>query len=145
MANKRRLEAEPETIAAAIMESSTRKEAAERLGVPVRTLYDYMKSFEVQAVVSSLRADQLRERMQTLEDAQRQAIETITGILKSDEATNGDKLKAAALILNAGAAARSEYKLTEESAVGKLRSAAKLECERNNEIIIDFSKSDFQF
>lgn len=130
MANRCRLEAEPERIAAAIMESSTRAEAAKRLGVSDRTLYEYCKRFDVAAILHALRADQLRGRIQMLEEAQTQAVQTITDMLRSDDASNSDKLKAAALILQAGAAARSEYIKMDSDAVGRLRYANKLEAER---------------
>lgn len=138
MGNKRKLESDPETIAAALMESSTRKEAAQKLGVSDRTLYEWSKSFQVQAVLSALRADQLRGRMQILEDAQMQAIETITAMLKDDKASNADKIRAAQLILSAGSAARSEYFNTDTQAIGRLRNAQKLDDERSRANPLEF-------
>lgn len=145
MANKKKLEAEPETIAAAIMESATRKEAAQRLGVSDRSLYEYMKDFRVQAIVTALRADQLRQRMEALDESTKIAVQTLTDMLTSEEATNGDKLKAAQIILSAGAAARSSYTVTEAQAVNRLQNAQRLENERHGLYTFDlpsFADSD---
>ena len=68
-----------EQIALAICESCTRIEAANKLKISRRQLYDRLQSFEVQALIRTIRSDQLRKRLALLESAQESAIQTITG------------------------------------------------------------------
>lgn len=133
MANK---ELSSEEIAVAIIESKTKKEAAEKLKITVRTLYDKLQSFEVQSVISVLRAEQLKARLNALEDSQEKAIKTICAIMESPESSAGDRLKAAAIILETGRAARAEIAAAEANAIGRLRNASREEQNRIGELWI---------
>lgn len=116
-----------EQIAAALLESKTRKEAAERLNITPRALYARMQSHELQAVLDVLRADRLRNKLEALDEAQAQAVQCLLAIMNNEQASAGDRLKAAQFILSAGTAARQELNAAEARAVGNLREAAKAE------------------
>ena len=124
-----------EQIALAICESCTRIEAANKLKISRRQLYDRLQSFEVQALIRTIRSDQLQKRLAMLESAQESAIQTITGIMQSDESTNTEKLKAAALILESGRLARAETAAADADAIGKLRNAQAAENDRLHRFI----------
>lgn len=113
-----------EEIAAALLECSTKSEAAERLGIDRKTLYNRMQSHEVQAILSAMRADRLRSRLAALDAMHQKAIDTICGVLDSDTASNTDRLKAASMALNAERAARAELNAAECLTVERLRCAA---------------------
>lgn len=120
-----------EEIALALLESRTRREAAEKLDMPQRTLYERMQSFHVQSILAVMRADQLRNRLAALDAAQQKAIEVITAIMDDEKANTSDRLKAALTVLDAGRAARQELDAAESNAVGRLRNAR--ECERRRD------------
>lgn len=134
MANKRRLLTDEE-IALAICESRTRTEAAERLHMGTRQLYERLQSYEVQALIRAIRADQLQKRLAMLESAQESAIQTITAIMQDPESTNFEKLKAAGMILESGRLARAETAAADADAIGKLRNAEAAEADRLHKFI----------
>lgn len=126
-----------ESIAAALLECRTRAEAAEKLGISPRTLYDRMQSYSLQSILSVLRADQLKTRLKALETAEQTAIDTVISIMTDESANTGDRLKACGMILEAGRAARQEIGDADSLAVTRLRNAEKLDNERKG--ILDFS------
>lgn len=117
--NKRQIE--DEEIAAALIQSRTKAEAAEKLNISARQLYARLKSYTLQALIQSLRADALRSQMQTLAEAQTEAAAVVIEIMRSEEATTHDRLKAAALILDAGRAARKELAELDAAAADRLQ------------------------
>ena len=143
MANKKQVsDAE---IVAAMVTSRTRAEAAEKLKLDPRTLYERLKSYDVQASIAAHRADALRTQMQTLEDVQSNAVKMIYNVMVSDESTNAEKLKAAAMLLDYGRIARQEIAAADADAIGKQRGAHRMDKEAaveerrlNGERIFDF-------
>ena len=121
MANRTQIE--DSEIVQALIESRTRKEASEMLGMSMRQLYERMRSAELQAMLADSRAAALRRRMEAIESAQNKAILTCVQIMDSKESSNQDKLRAAGIILEAGKTARAETVAFEISAAKQLRSA----------------------
>lgn len=126
MAKGNRSSLDAQQIALAVVESRTKTEAAERLRITPRTLFDKLKSREVQALIASFRADSLQSRLAALEDAQTDALQTVRNILKSDETSAGEKLKAAQIILNTGRAARLDLEEAERAISEQLRAASEV-------------------
>lgn len=126
-----------EEIAAALIESRSKREAAEKLNISAPTLYSRLQSFELQSVIAVMRSDMLRNRLDALDDAQTEAIDTIRKIMTDDDASNSDRLKAAMYVLESGRAAREELSKVDAAAVGKLRHAAKLDRDRNIDSMLE--------
>lgn len=124
-----------EQIALAICESKTQIEAANKLKMSRRQLYERLQNYEVQALIRAIRADNLKKRLAFLESAQESAIQTIINIMQSEESTNLEKLRAAALILESGRAARAEIAAADADAIGKLRNAEAAEHDRLHKFI----------
>lgn len=131
-------------IIAAMLSSRTRQEAADKLHISARQLFERLKSYDLQASLSAHRADALRTRLQALEDAQQAAISVILDIMKSEDSTPTERLKAAALILDSGRAARAELAAADADAVGKQRGAERMDKEMdtqhkrlNGEFVLD--------
>lgn len=122
-----------EEIAVVLCECKTQAEAAAKLNISVRNLYDRLQSFELQSILAAIRADQLRSRLQVLEDTQENAVKVIYNLMVDEENTPTERLKAAALILETGRAARAELAAAESAAVGRLRNAGKQEFDREGE------------
>lgn len=122
-----------EEIALALIESKTRREAAEKLNMPTRTLYERMQSFAFQSILSDMRAEQLKNRLQILNDAQNNAAATLYNIMMNEENSAGDRIRAAVAILDAGRAARQELQTLETDAVGRMRAARRLDREREGQ------------
>lgn len=122
-----------EEIALALIESKTRREAAEKLNMPTRTLYERMQSFAFQSILSDMRAEQLKNRLQILNDAQNNAAATLYNIMVNEECSAGDRIRAAVAILDAGRAARQELQTLETDAVGRMRAARRLDREREGQ------------
>ena len=122
-----------EEIALALIESKTRREAAEKLNMPTRTLYERMQSFTFQSILADMRAEQLKNRLQILNDAQNNAAATLYNIMMNEESSAGDRIRAAVAILDAGRAARQELQTLETDAVGRMRAARRLDREREGQ------------
>lgn len=114
-----------EEIALAVAESRTKKEAAQRCGLSARQLYERLLDRETAALVESLRADQLRGRLQALDDAQGAAIRCIVDIMQDAENAPETRLKAAISLLECGRAARAETSTLEARAAQAARDAAR--------------------
>ena len=121
MAKTKQLDAA--TVAAAVIESRTKKEAAERLAISDRCLYDYMKTHEVRALLSSFRADKMRNTFAALDDLTVSALDTLRAILDSDESTNAEKMRAASIVLDAGRIARRDLEELDSIAFSNMRNA----------------------
>lgn len=132
MAKTKQLDAE--TVAAAVFESRTKKEAAERLAISSRCLYDYLQNYEVQSILTALRADKARAWWDALDDLTACALDTLRETLESDESSRAEKLRAASIILDAGRIARQDAAAADMDAVGRLRYARQQEYERQEEI-----------
>lgn len=130
-AQQKQLKPTNEEIAVCLLECKTQADAADRLNISTRTLYDRLQSFELQSILATIRADQLRSRLQAIDDAQAQAVQTICDIMNAKDSSTSDRLKAAALILESGRAARAELATAESAAVGRLRNARR--CDRVRE------------
>ena len=61
MSNKKQFT--DEEIALAVCESRTKQDAASTLHMGTRQLYERLKSYEVQALIRAIRADQLQKRL----------------------------------------------------------------------------------
>lgn len=122
-----------EAIAAALIENRTRKDAAAALGMPVRTLFDRCQSFELLAMLDQLRADQLRSRLEALDAAQESAVRCLREIIENDEAPEFARIKAAAIILDAGRAARSELAAADARAASRAQNSERAEYDRQTE------------
>lgn len=96
------------TVAAAVIECRTKKDAAERLAISERCLYDYLQRYEVQAILSARRADRARSMFAALDDLTGSALDTLRRILDSDDSTNSEKMRAASIVLDAGRTARRD-------------------------------------
>ena len=136
MANAKRYT--DEDIINAVVTSPTKQAAADKIGISRRQLFERLQEFPIQAAIRAYRLDLLQSRLKALEDAQVQAIATITAIMQNDEASNTDRLRAASLILDHGRAARQEITQADENAIGKLRSAEQSEMSRKNEHLFMF-------
>lgn len=105
-----------EAIALAIVECTTKKQAAEQLQMKPRALYDRLQRPKVRALIASLRADQTRSRLAAIEDAQQKAVSVLMGVLDDDAAPTEYKIRAAKIILDAGRAARQEITAADQAA-----------------------------
>lgn len=128
MPNKKQLA--PEAVAAAVYEARTKKAAAEALHVSERCLYDYLKSYEVQSILTAMRADAIRTRCAALDDLTALALDTLREVMSDRESSRAERLRAASIVLDAGRAARSEAAAADDTAAKRLRTASKKEAER---------------
>ena len=117
MANKKIDDTE---IAAAVLTAPTRTAAAEQLGISTRSLFDHMRRRSVQALLSDLRAERLRQQMQRLDDAQAAAVDTLRTIMQDADVAAGDRIRAARAVLEIGAAARAECAAADQAAQSKI-------------------------
>lgn len=124
-----------EKLIEALICCNTYTEAAERAGCSVKTIYNKLQEFPFCAALNAARADARREMFARLAAAQSQALECLLCILNDSEATNGDKIKAAGLLLEKGAAAAAALQFDEFDTAGKLRNADRAEAERNGALI----------
>ena len=122
MAKKSNLDSQQ--IALAVCESRTRAEAAERLKIAPRTLFDRLQDREVQAYITAFRADLVTSRLQALEDAQTEALQTVRSILQAEDTSASEKLKAAQLILETGRALRQDIAAADAQSAQLAREAA---------------------
>lgn len=124
-----------EKIISALICCNTYTEAAKKAGCSVKTIYNKLQEFPFCAALSAARADARREMFARLAGAQSQALECLLDILTDAEATNGDKIKAASLLLEKGAAAAAALQWDEAETADKLRNADRAEAERNGALI----------
>lgn len=120
-------------IISAVLSTRTRKEAAERLQMSERQLYERLKSYELQSQLAAARADALRIQVQSIQDAQSDAVRCILDIMKSNDSSVSERLRAAALILDIGKSARAELNAADADAVGKVRGAGRMDKEMETE------------
>ena len=111
------------TVAAAVMECKTKKDAAERLAISERCLYDYLQRYDVQAILSARRADKARNTLAALDDLTGSALDTLRRILDSDDSTNSEKMRAASIVLDAGRTARRDLAEMDAAAFASIRNA----------------------
>ena len=132
MAKTKQLDAE--TVAAAVFESRTKKEAAERLAISDRCLYDYLQSYEVQSILTAMRADRIRKWWEQLDDLTACALDALRDTLESEESSRAEKLRAASIVLDASRTARQDAAEAEQDAVGRLRYYRQQEFDRQREL-----------
>lgn len=93
---------------AALLESSTLTEAAEKAGISRKTLYNYIRTdFEFSKAYKSLREQEAISALERLEEQRERASGVILSIMDDEEQPGMVRLKAAQAILEAAEEKRS--------------------------------------
>lgn len=118
----------------AITTHSTIEAAAQSVGCSKRTLYTRMQDGTFRAQLTAFRAERIRTAAAALDDAASKAIQTLTGILDNPDSTDGDKIRAATLILDSSPkyAARLESLESRTAAAGESLSGLDILIEHND-------------
>ena len=118
----------------AITTHSTIEAAAQSVGCSKRTLYSRMQDATFRAQLTAFRAERIRTAAAQLDTATEKAIEALTGILDNPDSTDGDKIRAATLILDSSPkyAARLESLESRTAAAGESLSGLDILIEHND-------------
>lgn len=84
----------------ALLQCGTVEAAAQSCGCSKRTIYVRMQDSSFTACLNAYRAERLRQTAQALDCAAVEAVQTLQSIMQDDAATNADKIRAAALVLD---------------------------------------------
>lgn len=128
-------------VAAAIHSSRTRKEAAKKLGVSERVIYDYLKNYEVQAAMKLLRYEVYARTVSGAVDSVADALAALREIVTSDTATNPERIRAAGILLDFGRQSFRDVSAAESETLADMRGASEAEDERNG--ILHFNFGEF--
>lgn len=88
-----------EAIIAAIMENATFKDAAEKIGVSVRTIQDRMKDDDFRKLYNAAKRDLLRSACKHINDKLEDSINTVAEIMNDREVNAAVRLQAAQTII----------------------------------------------
>ena len=88
-----------EAIIAAIMENATFKDAAEKIGVSVRTIQDRMKDDDFRKLYTAAKRDLLRRACKHINDKLEDSINTVAEIMNDREVNAAVRLQAAQTII----------------------------------------------
>ena len=89
-----------EQIIAALLNTGTIKQAAKKVNVSERTIYDRMNSGEFQALYKAAKADLIRAAVFSINDKLQEAITTVAEIMADKDNNPAIRLQAAQTILN---------------------------------------------
>lgn len=98
MANEKALS--NETIIAAIIQSNTYKDAADKLGISIRTIYDRMHDKDFKMQYTDAKAQVLRTAVNSVNSHLSEAIEVIAGIMNNAENNPAVRMQAAQTMIN---------------------------------------------
>lgn len=107
-----------EEIIAALLESGTVREAAEKTGLTARTVYERMGDKDFQAAYSSAKADIVREAVFSISRKLSAAIDAVAEIMTDENTNPAVRLQAAQTIINnagkfATRLSADEYRISE--------------------------------
>lgn len=88
-----------EKIVAALVSSSTIAEAAGKVNMSIRSIYDRMAKTEFKALYEAARSDIVRTAVTKMNEKLTEAIETVSEIMNSEEANPAVRLQAAQTII----------------------------------------------
>lgn len=118
MANKKQSATTDEEIIAALIASSSITEAAARLNISARTIYDRMATRDFKAAYTAAKSDIIRGAVFNINNKLTEAIETVSELMTDKEVSPAIRLQAAQTILN-NAQKFSERLSVEEYNVGE--------------------------
>lgn len=87
---------------AALLTSSTQKEAAEKAGISPRWMREIMRDPEFAAEYSRRKAEVVDDATRHIQGVYHKAIKTLEGVIDSEKASNRDKINASRAILEYG-------------------------------------------
>lgn len=128
-------------VAAAIYASRTRKEAARILGVSERVIFDYLKNCEVQAALKLIRFEVYAKTVEQASGAVSDSLAALREIVKSEEAANPDKIRAAGMLLQFGRETFRDLSAAESAALETLQRSEEAEDERNGILHFNFGNT----
>jgi hypothetical protein len=95
-----KLSRKQEALIAALLSEPTHAAAAKKVGVSEATLHRWLKDADFQTAYLQARREILRGAVERLQAAAGRAVETLVGVATNDAARDGDRVRAAALILD---------------------------------------------
>ena len=88
-----------QAVIGALLATRTRQEAAERAGVAISTIYNYLRDPEFIRLYNDEKSKLLSDTTDHLQKSTTEAVNVLWEILRDPEAKQGDKISAAKIIL----------------------------------------------